>query len=142
MQRWVIVGIASMVLMGCEVMDDLAWTDNTYLAKSESQDGWLKETYITDTYSNMNGTHNGIAYNFYVTNNRSQPLCFKLEFSSVRADRHSHSTVYRIEAGQKSLVAWASIFSSSGGDKAINVRERENWAWIDSWEDCQRNVTW
>jgi hypothetical protein len=141
MRKWFVMAAISTGLMGCEVMDDIAWSDNTYLVEGKSHDGWYREDYQTDTYGNFSGEHSGIRYDYYVTNNRSQPLCFRIIFDSIRADGYQYGDIYRIEPGQRSWLAYASIFSTSGG-KSIAVNSQNQWAWIESWEDCQRSVTW
>lgn len=141
MRKWLAVAATSVMLMGCEVMDEIAWSDNTYLVDSESRDGWYWENYKTDTYGNFSGEHAGIRYDYYVTNNRSKTLCFRLMFVTVRADGYQYGDIYRIEPGQRGWLGYASIFSTSGG-KTIRVDTKNNWAWIESWQDCQRDVSW
>ncbi len=141
MRRWFIIGVSSIVLMGCEVMDDMAWTDSTHLRGSKSEDGMYIETYQTDTYGNFTGDHVGIRYDYYVTNNRSATLCYRLNFDSVSADNYHHREIYRIEPGQKSWVGYASIFSTTGG-KSLRVDAAQEWGWIDSWENCQTDIIW
>jgi len=80
MRNLLLVATLSVLLTGCEVMDDLAWSDNTYLVDSKAQDGWYWENYQTDTYGNFSGELSGIRYDYYVTNNRSKSLCFRLSF--------------------------------------------------------------
>jgi hypothetical protein len=141
MRNLLLVATLSVLLMGCEVMDDLAWSDNTYLVDSKAQDGWYWEHYQTDTYGNFSGEHSGIRYDYYVTNNRSKSLCFRLIFSFVRADGYQYGDIYRVEPGERSWLAYASIFSTTGG-KTIRVDSTNQWAWIESWETCENNVTW
>ncbi|WP_333609533.1 hypothetical protein, partial [Arsukibacterium sp.] len=70
MSRVIYFVVAMMVLSGCEVMNDIAWSDNTYLLNAKSENGYYIETYQTDTYGNFDGVRAGVRYDFYVTNNR------------------------------------------------------------------------
>lgn len=140
MKRWFVLAVTSIFLMGCEVMDDIAWSDETYLASSESNDGWLLERYETKTYGNFDGVNAGGRFDYYVTNQRSQVLCFKMHFTSFRADGYEYGYLHRIEPGMQTRVAFASTFNTSGW--TLEVRSEYEWGWIESWEDCETDINW
>lgn len=142
MRRWFIIGVSSIVLMGCEVMEDIAWSENTFLQSSTSGNGMYIEQYQTDTYDNFTGAHVGSKFDFYVTNNRSKTLCFRLDFASISADNYHYREIYRIEPGQKTWVGYASIFFRTSGHNTLRVKPTTEWGWIDSWQNCQTNLTW
>lgn len=140
MRKLLVVAAVSVALAGCELMDDIAWSENTYLADSINRDGWLLERYETKIYGNFDGVNVGGRFDYYVTNNRYQVLCYRMIFTEYRADGYEYGYIHRIEPGMQARVAYASTFNTSGW--RLEVVYNHEWAWIESWQDCQTDVTW
>ncbi|RUO35751.1 hypothetical protein CWE11_03045 [Aliidiomarina sanyensis] len=131
----------ALMLTGCEVMDDMTWSEQTNFKDSMYYDGYRVDSYETRTYSNFTGINAGIQVDFYVYNLRSsQDLCVRATFSRSSAGSLRQGGIYRISPNGNSWVASVSTWNAQDGARGFSYEVTTQTGRIESYESCDRII--